>query len=69
VSFRFVEKEEIVVTSQDKPNTIKEDSGKAIENNLLEYRAEFLSSLKKAREEYLKLGGLSIDEYLGKRRT
>jgi hypothetical protein len=38
-------------------------------DNLLEYNLEFLSSLEKAREEYLKLGGLSIDEYLGKRRT
>ena len=58
------------MTSQGKPKTIiKEDSDRNVENNLLEYNPEFLSSLEKAKEEYLNLGGLGIDEYLGKRRT
>jgi hypothetical protein len=69
-SFRFVEKEEIVVTSKGKPNTIiKDGSDRGIENDLLVYNPKFLSSLQKAKEEYLKLGGLSINDYLGKRRT
>ena len=69
-SFRFVEKEEIGVTSQGKPKTIiKEDSDRNVENNLLEYNPEFLSSLEKAKEEYLNLGGLSVDNYLRRRKT
>jgi len=69
-SFRFVEKEEIGVTSKGKPKTIiKEDSDRNLEDNLLEYNLDLLSSLEKAKEEYLNLGGLGIDEYLEKRRT
>jgi hypothetical protein len=64
----LIEKERIVVTPKGKPNTIiKEDSDRDVEKKLLEYDPEFLSSLEEAREEYLKLGGLSIDNYLKKR--
>ncbi len=56
--------------SKAKPKTlIKRVSEENLKDKLLEYNPEFLSSLEKAKEEYLKLGGLSIDEYLGKRRT
>jgi len=48
---------------------IKEDSDRNLEDNLLEYNLDLLSSLEKAKEEYPNLGGLGIDEYLGKRRT
>jgi hypothetical protein len=58
------------VTSKGKPkNIIKGDSDRNFEDNLLEYSPEFLPFLEEAKEEYLKLGGPSMDEYLGKRRT
>jgi hypothetical protein len=67
---RFIEEEEIVVTPEGKPKTIiKGVSEEDFEDCLLEYNPGFLSSLEKARKEYLKFGGLRIDEYLGKRRT
>jgi hypothetical protein len=57
--------EEIFVIPKGKPKTIiKGASEEYFEHNLLEYNPEFLSSVEKAREEYLKLGGLRIDEYL-----
>jgi hypothetical protein len=68
-SYKWIEKEEIVVTPKSKPNTIiREDLDRDCEDKLLEYDPEFLSCLDKAKEEYLKLGGLSIDDYLKKRR-
>jgi hypothetical protein len=58
------------VTPKGKPKTIIKGASEGnFEDNLLECNPEFLSSLEKGREEYLKLGGVSIDEYLGKRRT
>jgi len=67
--YKWIEKEEIVVTLKGKPNTmIKEDQDRDVEDKLLEYDPEFLFCLDKAKEEYLKLGGLSIDDYLKKRR-
>jgi len=58
------------VTTRGKRNTIiREDLDRDCENKLLEYDPEFLSCLEKAKEEHLKFGGLSIDEYLGKKRT
>ena len=58
------------MTPKGKPKTITKGASEGnFEDNLLECKSEFLSSLEKGREEYLKLGGVSIDEYLGKRRT
>jgi hypothetical protein len=58
------------VTPKGKPKTITKGASEGnFEDNLLECNPKFLSSLEKGKEEYLKLGGLSIDEYLGKRRT
>jgi hypothetical protein len=57
--------EEIFVTPKGNPKTIiKGALEEYFEDNLLEYNPEFLSSLEKPREEYLKLDGLSMDEYL-----
>jgi hypothetical protein len=36
---------------------------------LLENNHKFLAALEKAREEYLELGGIGIDEYLKKRKS
>ena len=67
---RAAEKEEIVVTSKGKPKAIiKGISEEDFEDYLLENNPKFLSALEKAREEYLKLGGISIDEYLEKRKS
>ena len=53
-----------------KPKTIiKRVSERCLEDDLLKNSREFLYSLEKAKEEYMKLGGVSIDEYLEKRRT
>jgi len=67
---RAAEKEEIVVTSKGKPKAIiKGISEEDFENYLLENSPKFLSALEKAREEYLKLGGINIKEYLEKRKS
>jgi len=67
---RAAEKEEIVVTSKGKPKAIiKGISEEDFEDYLLENNPKFLSALEKAREEYLKLGGINIEEYLEKRKS
>jgi len=47
----------------------KRDSEVNLKDKPLEYKPEILPSLEEAKKEYLKFGGLSIDDYLGKRRT
>jgi len=65
---RFAEKEEVIVTSKGKPKAIiKGISEEDFEDYLLENNPKFLAALEKAREEYLELGGVSVDEYLKKR--
>ena len=67
---RFAEKEEIVVTSKGKPKAIiKGVSEEDFEDYLLENNPKFLAALEKAREEYLQMGGIGIDEYLKKRKS
>jgi len=67
---RAAEKEEVVVTSKGKPRAIiKGISEENFEDYLLENNPKFLAALEKAREEYLELGGVSIDEYLKKRKS
>lgn len=71
-SRRSIEEREIFVISKTKPKTktfSKRVSEGDLKNNLLEYNPEFLFYLEEAREEYLKLGGLSINEYLERRKT
>jgi prevent-host-death family protein len=67
---KLAEKEEVVVTSRGKPTAIiKGISEEDFEDYLLENNPKFLAALEKAREEYLELGGVSIDEYLKKRKS
>jgi len=49
--------------------SLKKLSEENLEDKLLEYNPDFLSSLEKAKEEYLKLGGISVDSYLRRRRA
>jgi hypothetical protein len=58
-----------VITSRGKPTAIvKGISEEDFEDYLLENNPRFLNALEKAREEYLDLGGISIDAYLKKRK-
>lgn len=67
---RYAEKEDIVVTSKGKPRAIiKGISEEDFEDYLLENSPKLLTALEKAREEYMKLGGIGIDEYLKKRKS
>ena len=66
---RKAEKEDVVITSQGKPRAIitgvtEED----FEDYLLEHSPVFLNALEKARKEYLKKGGVSIEQYLKTRK-
>ncbi len=66
---KLAEKEEVVITSRGKPTAIvKGISEEDFEDYLLENNPRFLTALEKAREEYLELGGISIDAYLKKRK-
>jgi prevent-host-death family protein len=67
---KLAEKEEVVVTSRGKPTAIiKGVSEEDFEDYLLENNPKFLAALEKAKEEYLSLGGISVGEYLEKRRA
>lgn len=67
---RVAEKEEVIVTSRGKPTAIiKGISEEDFEDYLLENNPKFLAALEKAREEYTKFGGMSINEYLKKRKS
>jgi prevent-host-death family protein len=66
---RKAEKEDVVITSKGKPRAIitavtEED----FEDYLLERNPVFLKALEKAREEYLKKGGMEVQEYLKARK-
>ena len=66
---RKAEKEDVVITSQGKPRAIitgvtEED----FEDYLLEHSPAFLNALEKARAEYLRKGGVSIEQYLKTRK-
>jgi len=67
---KLAEKEEVVVTSRGKPTAIiKGVSEEDFEDYLLENSPKFQAALEKAKEEYMRLGGISIGEYLKKRRA
>jgi prevent-host-death family protein len=66
---RKAEKEDIVITSQGKPRAIisavtEED----FEDYLLEHSPAFLKALEQARDEYLKVGSISLEEYVKSRK-
>jgi prevent-host-death family protein len=67
---KLAEKEEVVVTSRGKPTAIiKGITEEDFEDYLLENNPKFLAALEKARKEYLELGGVSLDDYLMKRKS
>ena len=67
---KLSKKEEVVVTSRGKPTAIiRGITEEDFEDYLLENNLKFLAALEKAREEYLELGGVSIEEYLKKRKS
>jgi len=67
---KLAEKEAVVVTSRGKPTAIiKGVSEEDFEDYLLENNPKFLAALEKAKEEYMRLGGVSIQGYLKKRRA
>jgi prevent-host-death family protein len=67
---KMAEKEEVVVTSRGKPTAIiKGVTEEDFEDYLLENNPKFLAALEKSRKEYLELGGVSLDDYLKKRKS
>jgi prevent-host-death family protein len=67
---RSSEKEDVIVTSKGKPKAIIIGiSEEEFEDYLLENSPRFQAALHEAREEYGKLGGTGIDEYLKKRKS
>ncbi len=67
-SYEYSYKEKTI--SRGKPTAIiKGISEEDFEDYLLENNPKFLAALAKAREEYMELGGISIDEYLKKRKS
>jgi prevent-host-death family protein len=67
---KLAEKEEVVVTSRGKPTAIiRGVSEEDFEDYLLENNPKFLAALEKAKEECMRLGGISGEEYLKKRRA
>jgi prevent-host-death family protein len=67
---KSAEKEEVIVTSRGKPTAIiKGITEEDFEDYLLENNQKFLLELEKTRAEYFELGGVSIDEYLKKRKS
>ena len=67
---RKAENGDIVITSQGKPRAIitavtEED----FEDYLLEHNPAFLKALEKARAEYIRKGGVSIEAYLKTRKS
>ncbi len=67
---KLAAREEVVVTSRGKPTAIiKGVSEDDFEDYLLENNPKFLAALERARGEYIRFGGMSIEEYLKKRRA
>ena len=66
---KLVQEEDVVVTSRGKPTAIiKGVSNEDFEDYLLENSSKFMRALEEAREEYMRLGGMGMDEYLKKRK-
>ena len=67
---KLVKEEDVVVTSRGKPTAIiRGVSEEDFEDYLLENSPKFIGALEEAREEYMRLGGIGIDEYLKKRKS
>ena len=66
---RKAEKEAVIITSKGKPRAIVTAiSEEDFEDYLLENSPALLDVLKEAREEYLAEGGVTLKEYLSKRK-
>lgn len=67
---RKAEKDDVVITSQGKPRAIitgvTEDD---FEDYLLAHSEKLLSTLEVARAEYLKKGGIRVEQYLKTRKA
>jgi len=67
---RRAEKEDVVITSNGKPRAIITGvTEEEFEDYLLEKSPTFLKALEEAREEYLKKGGVSVENYLKTRKS
>jgi prevent-host-death family protein len=66
---RKAEKEDVVITSKGKPRAIiSKLSEEDFEDYLLERSPMFLKALEQAREEYSKVGGMSLEDYVKTRK-
>ena len=66
---RKAEKEAVIITSKGKPRAIVTAiSEEDFEDYLLENSPALLDVLKEAREEYMTEGGVTLEEYLSKRK-
>jgi len=66
---RKAEKEAVIITSKGKPRAIVTAiSEEDFEDYLLEHSPALLDVLEEAREEYVAEGGITLKEYLSKRK-
>jgi prevent-host-death family protein len=66
---RKAEKESVIITSKGKPRAIVTAiSEEDFEDYLLEHSPSLLDILEEAREEYVAKGGVTLEEYLAKRK-
>ena len=66
---RKAEKEAVIITSKGKPRAIVTAiSEEDFEDYLLEHSPELFDVLEEAREEYVAGGGITLEEYLSKRK-
>lgn len=66
---RKAEKEAVIITSKGKPRAIVSAiSEEDFEDYLLEHSSQLLDVLGEAREEYISEGGISLEDYLSKRK-
>lgn len=67
---RKAENEDVVITSNGKPRAIITGvTEESFEDYLLKKSPTFLKALEEAREEYLKEGGISVENYLKTRKS
>ena len=66
---RKAEKEDVVITSQGKPRVIiTAVTAEDFEDYLLEHSPAFVNALEKARGEFFREGGISVERYLKTRK-
>lgn len=66
---RKAEKEAVIITSKGKPRAlVTAISEKDFEDYLLEHSPKLLDILEEAKEEYVRAGGMTLDDYLLKRK-